>query len=104
MYSEVATLTILTDGSNPQQVAVFILAVLGAQTSQAAGVLAPMAEAQMDSPAAPDGAEASLRRVRVRPAVTTEGSGGTRGAVVGGQSPYDVLIGYGILAEPPCIM
>jgi len=63
-----------------------------------------MAEAQTDSPASPDGADASPRRVRVRPAATTEGSSGARRVTVGGQSPYDVLIGHGILAELPRIV
>ena len=103
LYSEVATLTVPTDGLSPQQVAALILVALGVQTSQAVSVLAPMAETQTDSPAAPDGADGSPRRVRVRPVATTEGSSGARRVTVGGPSPYDVLIGHGILAELPRI-
>ncbi|TFH53983.1 3-dehydroquinate synthase [Actinomyces viscosus] len=99
LYSEVATLTVPTDGLTPQQVAALILVALGVQTSQAVGVLAPMAETQTDSPAAPDGADASPRRVRVRPVATTEASSGARRVTVGGPSPYDVLIGHGLLAD-----
>ena len=104
LYSEVATLTVPTDGLSPQQVAALILVALGVQTCQAVGVLAPMAEAQTDSPASPDGADASSRRIRLRPAATTEGSSGAQRVTVGGQSPYDVLIGHGILAELPRIV
>ena len=102
LYSEVATLSEPTDGLSPQQVAALILVALGVQTSQAVGVLAPMAEAQTDSPAAPDGAEASPRRVR--PAATTEVGNGARRVSVAGERPYDVLIGHGILAELPRIV
>ena len=102
LYSEVATLTVPTDGLSPQQVAALILVALGVQTSQAVGVLAPMAEAQTDSPASPDGADASSRRVR--PAATTEVGSGARRVSVAGERPYDVLIGHGILAELPRIV
>ena len=102
LYSEVATLTVPTDGLSPQQVAALILVALGVQTAQAVSVLAPMAEGQSDSATVPDGGDASPRRVR--PAATTEGSSGARRVSVGGPSPYDVLIGHGILAELPRIV
>ena len=102
LYSEVATLTVPTDGLSPQQVAALILVALGVQTSQAVSVLAPMAEGQSDSATVPDGGDASPRRVR--PAATTEGSSGARRVSVAGERPYDVLIGHGILAELPRIV
>ena len=97
LYSEVATLTVPTDGLSPQQVAALILVALGVQTAQAVSVLAPMAEGQSDSATVPDGGDASPRRVR--PAATTEVGSGARRVSVAGERPYDVLIGHGILAE-----
>ena len=99
LYSEVATLTVPTDGLSPQQVAALILVALGVQTAQAVSVLAPMAEGQSDSATVPDGGDASPRRVR--PAATTEVGSGARRVSVAGERPYDVLIGHGILAELP---
>ena len=99
LYSEVATLTVPTDGLSPQQVAALIL---GVQTAQAVSVLAPMAEGQSDSATVPDGGDASPRRVR--PAATTEVGSGARRVSVAGERPYDVLIGHGILAELPRIV
>ena len=104
LYSEVATLTVPTDGLSPQQVAALILVALGVQTAQAVSVLAPMTEAQADSATAPDGPGGPSRRVRARPAAATEGSTGARRVSVAGESPYDVLIGHGILAELPCLV
>ena len=101
LYSEVATLTVPTDGLSPQQIAALILVALGVQTAQAVSVLAPMAEAQADSATAPDGPGGASRRVRVRPAATTEVGSGARRVSVAGESPYDVLIGHGLLAELP---
>lgn len=97
LYSEVATLTVPTDGLSPQQVAALILVALGVQTAQAVSVLAPMAEGQSDSATVPDGGDASPRRVR--PAATTEVGSGARRVSVAGERPYDVLIGHGILAD-----
>ena len=97
LYSEVATLTVPTDGLSPQQVAALILVALGVQTAQAVSVLGPMAEGQSDSATVPDGGDASPRRVR--PAATTEVGSGARRVSVAGERPYDVLIGHGILAE-----
>ena len=102
LYSEVATLTVPTDGLSPQQVAALILVALGVQTAQAVSVLAPMAEGQSDSATVPDGGDASPRRVR--PAATTEVGSGARRVSVAGERPYDVLIGHGILAELPRIV
>ena len=102
LYSEVATLTVPTDGLSPQQVAALILVALGVQTAQAVSVLAPMAEGQSDSATVPDGGDASPRRVR--PAATTEVGCGARRVSVAGERPYDVLIGHGILAELPRIV
>ena len=102
LYSEVATLTVPTDGLSPQQVAALILVALGVQTAQAVSVLAPMAEGQSDSATVPDGGDASPRRVR--PAATTEVGNGARRVSVAGERPYDVLIGHGILAELPRIV
>ena len=102
LYSEVATLTVPTDGLSPQQVAALILVALGVQTAQAVSVLAPMAEGQSDSATVPDGGDASPRRVR--PAATTEVGSGARRVRVAGERPYDVLIGHGILAELPRIV
>ena len=102
LYSEVATLTVPTDGLSPQQVAALILVALGVQTAQAVSVLAPMAEGQSDSATVPDGGDASPRRVR--PAATTEVGCGVRRVSVAGERPYDVLIGHGILAELPRIV
>ena len=102
LYSEVATLTVPTDGLSPQQVAALILVALGVQTAQAVSVLAPMAEGQSDSANVPDGGDASPRRVR--PAATTEVGSGARRVSVAGERPYDVLIGHGILAELPRIV
>ena len=102
LYSEVATLTVPTDGLSPQQVAALILVALGVQTSQAVSVLAPMAEGQSDSATVPDGGDASPRRVR--PAATTEVGSGARRVSVAGERPYDVLISHGILAELPRIV
>ena len=102
LYSEVATLTVPTDGLSPQQVAALILVALGVQTAQAVSVLAPMAEGQSDSATVPDGGDASPRRVR--PAETTEVGCGARRVSVAGERPYDVLIGHGILAELPRIV
>ena len=101
LYSEVATLTVPTDGLSPQQIAALILVALGVQTAQAVSVLAPMAEAQADSATAPDGPGGASRRVRVRPAATTDVGSGARRVSVAGESPYDVLIGHGLLAELP---
>ena len=101
LYSEVATLTVPTDGLSPQQIAALILVALGVQTAQAVSVLAPMAEAQADSATAPDGPGGASRRVRVRPAATAEVGSGARRVGVAGESPYDVLIGHGLLAELP---
>ena len=101
LYSEVATLTVPTDGLSPQQIAALILVALGVQTAQAVSVLAPMAEAQADSATAPDGPGGASRCVRVRPAATTEVGSGARRVSVAGESPYDVLIGHGLLAELP---
>ena len=101
LYSEVATLTVPTDGLSPQQIAALILVALGVQTAQAVSVLAPMAEAQADLATAPEGSGGSSRRVLVRPVATTEMSSGARRVSVAGESPYDVLIGHGILAELP---
>ena len=102
LYSEVATLTVPTDGLSPQQVAALILVALGVQTAQAVSVLAPMAEGQSDFATVPDGGDASPRRVR--PAATTEVGSGARRVSVAGERPYDVLIGHGILAELPRIV
>ena len=102
LYSEVATLTVPTDGLSPQQVAALILVALGVQTAQAVSVLAPMAEGQSDSATVPDGGDASPQRVR--PAATTEVGSGARRVSVAGERPYDVLIGHGILAELPRIV
>ena len=102
LYSEVATLTVPTDGLSPQQVAALILVALGVQTAQAVSVLAPMAEGQSDSATVPDGGDASPRRVR--PAATTEVGSGAQRVSVAGERPYDVLIGHGILAELPRIV
>ena len=102
LYSEVATLTVPTDGLSPQQVAALILVALGVQTAQAVSVLVPMAEGQSDSATVPDGGDASPRRVR--PAATTEVGSGARRVSVAGERPYDVLIGHGILAELPRIV
>ena len=102
LYSEVATLTVPTDGLSPQQVAALILVALGVQTAQAVSVLAPMAEGQSASATVPDGGDASPRRVR--PAATTEVGSGARRVSVAGERPYDVLIGHGILAELPRIV
>ena len=102
LYSEVATLTVPTDGLSPQQVAALILVALGVQTAQAVSVLAPMAEGQSDSATVPDGGDASPRRVR--PAATTEVGSGARRVSVAGERPYDVLISHGILAELPRIV
>ena len=102
LYSEVATLTVPTDGLSPQQVAALILVALGVQTAQAVSVLAPLAEGQSDSATVPDGGDASPRRVR--PAATTEVGSGARRVSVAGERPYDVLIGHGILAELPHIV
>ena len=102
LYSEVATLTVPTDGLSPQQIAALILVALGVQTAQAVSVLAPMAEGQSDSATVPDGGDASPRRVR--PAATTEVGSGARRVSVAGERPYDVLIGHGILAELPRIV
>lgn len=102
LYSEVATLTVPTDGLSPQQVAALILVALGVQTAQAVSVLAPLAEGQSDSATVPDGGDASPRRVR--PAATTEVGCGARRVSVAGERPYDVLIGHGILAELPRIV
>ena len=102
LYSEVATLTVPTDGLSPQQVAALILVALGVQTAQAVSVLAPMAEGQSDSATVPDGGDASPRRVR--PAATTEVGSGARRVSLAGERPYDVLIGHGILAELPRIV
>ena len=102
LYSEVATLTVPTDGLSPQQVAALILVALGVQTAPAVSVLAPMAEGQSDSATVPDGGDASPRRVR--PAATTEVGSGARRVSVAGERPYDVLIGHGILAELPRIV
>ena len=102
LYSEVATLTVPTNGLSPQQVAALILVALGVQTAQAVSVLAPLAEGQSDSATVPDGGDASPRRVR--PAATTEVGCGARRVSVAGERPYDVLIGHGILAELPRIV
>ncbi len=104
LYSEVATLTVPTDGLSPQQVAALILVALGVQTAQAVSVLAPMAEAQTDSRHCP-GRGRRLASARPRPA---RGNHGGRQRRTDGSaspaSPYDVLIGHGILAELPRIV
>ena len=93
LYSEVATLTVPTDGLTPQQVAALILVALGVHTPQAVSVLAPMADVPASSCAD------TPRRGRVQPAQTPETRSGARRVAVAGDHPYDVLIGHGLLAD-----
>ena len=78
LYSEVATLTVPTDGLSPQQVAALILVALGVQTAQAVSVLAPMADGQSASSTALGGVSGSAGRTRVRPAEAPGTRGGAR--------------------------
>lgn len=96
LYSQVATLTVPTDGLSPQQVTALILVALGVQATQAVGVLAPMAENRSGSPSASDGTAQSS----CPPSVAAAGSrNGARCVSVTGSHPYDVLIGHGLLAD-----
>jgi len=99
LYCEVATLTVPTDGLSPQQVAALILVALGVQTPQAVSVLAPMADGQSASSTALGGVSGSAGRTRARPAEAPGTRGGARRVSVTGESPYDVLIGHGLLAD-----
>ena len=116
LYSEVATLTVPTDGLSPQQVAALILVALGVQMPQAVGVLAPMSakssepessrssassasSASSTFSAASGGAVASPQRVRLRPSPVAAGDDGVRRVSVTSDHPYDVLIGHGLLAD-----
>ena len=62
LYSEVATLTVPTDGLSPQQVAALILVALGVQTSQAVsvGILAELPRIVQDIPGAGAGGVAVI--------------------------------------------
>ncbi|WP_167146643.1 3-dehydroquinate synthase [Actinomyces sp. ZJ308] len=96
LYSEVATLTVPTDGLSPQQVAALILVALGVHTPQAVKVLAPMADSPTASATAPGG---SPQRRRIRPSGTPETRSGSRRVTVSGDRSYDVLIGHGLLTD-----
>lgn len=93
LYSEVATLTVPTDGLSPQQVAALILVALGVHTPQAVSVLTPMADVPATSSAG------LPRRGRVQPARALETRSGARRVTVTGDRSYDVLIGHGLLAD-----
>ena len=115
LYSEVATLTIPTDGLSPQQVAALILVALGVQTPQAVGVLTPMlaksnrtgapepprpasSQTASASPSATGRTTTASQLARIQPSPAA-GDDDPRRVGVTGEHPYDVLIGHGRLAD-----
>ena len=115
LYSEVATLTIPTDGLSPQQVAALILVALGVQTPQAVGVLTPMlaksnrtgapepprpasSQTASASPSATGRTTTASQLARIQPSPAA-GDDDPRRVGVTGEHPYDVLIGHGLLAD-----
>ncbi|CAM2831329.1 3-dehydroquinate synthase [Actinomyces slackii] len=116
LYTEVASLTVPTDGLSPQQVAALILVALGADAPQTARALSAMGATKHQRSGEPASEPAPTTRAAPAPGARSrraeaEGHGlitpelpgvdahGRRRIQVGGPAPYEVVIGHDLTPQ-----